>query len=349
MIAAERFKAFDETRNVGLASLQDLKASGSDIYNTVTNKLNEVTGELQAIAAAVKQGAKTPLEMIRSKVDSAVRFTRDTFSALQDLTKFGQKQLEDFIGGLLPDIPGLKNAFRTLTTQCRDNAASRTPGFKKFNDNFNCGTNSGKCSSGEVNNLLGKATGGLFNQIANTFQSMLRSLIALASIGYSAGACKLFTALINGLPDGVVQRGAAGVLALVGGEGNATAVMDIASSIHRVNPSKEIPGLVGRIADNLTTPAAFGVAKLDQLYTGITDSFSVIQPNYDKSEVDGTATVANMGHGLNTSMASSARAYLKTTQFTSMDVPVVGADYSLASTYAARNTVSDPFANLGFA
>lgn len=341
MLNSQRYTSFSKSYNVGLASIKD--AVGEDNYNTITNELKETTEALTNLANSVKQGVKAPLEKIQSTVDDGLRATRDTFSMLEDLTRFSPADLEKKISDMLPDIPGLSGMFRTLASQCRDGAAGSAPGFKPFNDNFGCNDGKGKCSSGAVNGLLSKATGGMFGQIASLFGKMLRSLWTLANLGYSAGLCKIFSALINGMPNNVVQRGAAGLLALHGGSGNSSAVMDIAANMRNTIPSLEVPSLVGRIGTAAVASAAFTGKKKAQFSEGMLGSFSAIEPNYNISKVDGITSTGSIGLNPSKDLSESAGLRLKSNSFSSLSTVNRSSGDAEMSTLSSGRVMASPF------
>lgn len=342
MLVAERFKSFSTSQNLGFAAVENIK--NSDVYNTVTNKLHEVSSELKDVVNGLIQDSGLPVDDIKNLVTDNVRAVKDVFSTLQDITKLTPAAIESQIAEMLPFDRDLQNVFRNLASTCRDPAMAGMPGFKPFNDNFSCGSPSdGRCSSGSVNNLLSKATGGLIGTVARSIQSMLRSVMTLARLGYSGGMCKIFSALINGLPNNVVQRASAGLLALVGGSGNTTAVLDIASSIglmNGINPSREISGLVGRIAENFTIPGNYTPGQFGSLYEGMTTALDVINPGYGTT-VDGLVNIAELGLSKSAAFAETASAWLSgDTNLASFDEP-----YSPAESGGAVGYLTDSFAS----
>lgn len=300
MLSADRFNSFTESTNIGFQAIDKIKSS--DVYNTVTNKLQEASEELKETVKGLIQSSGLPIDQIQDTFNDNVRAVKDTFTTLQKITNFGPSDLEKAISEFLPGGTGvdreIQNMFRGLAAQCRDSTMSSLPGFKPFNDNFGCGSpKDGKCGSAQVSGLLNKLTGGAIGAIGRSIQSMLRSVMALAGLGYSGGMCKIFAALTQGLPSNVLQRAAAGVLATVGGLGNTTAVLDIASSITGiagVNPSREISGLVGRITENLTIPGNYVGAQFGDLYDGVMSAYDDIKPGFNVA-ADGIASVASLG------------------------------------------------------
>lgn len=346
---AQRFQSFTKTENVGLLSVQGV--TSSDVYNTVTNKLAEVSSDLKTMVDSLKQSAKLPTGEISDLIDSSTRAVKDTFTTLQDITKFSPKQIESAIADMLPGNPTMQNAFKNLASSCRNNAMSSLPGFKPFADKLSCGADSGgNCSNSAVSGLLDKITGGAIKATTKALQSMLQSLLTLSKLGYSGNLCGIFGALTRGLPGSVIQRGAAGVLGLLGSSGNVTAVMDVATGImgvKGVNPSKEVPGVVGLITDNFKIPSNMTGNMLGGLYDGITSAYSTIDPGYDKSS-DGLATIANMGSGnSNPAYSTTASAWMsEQNKGLDMVTPAAPSGIGTAVTYVAgktRNVASSIF------
>lgn len=337
---AGRFNSFSQSTNIGLAAVESIKSS--DIYNTASNKLKEVSDELKDVVSGLVQKSGLPIDEIQSVVNDNIRAVKDTFTTLKKLTSFTPTDLENAILDFLPGGTGIdreiQNMFRGLAAQCRDSTMSNMPGFKPFKDNFGCGSPAdGKCGSGQVSGLLNKLTGGAIGAIGRSIQSMLRSVMALAGLGYSGGLCKIFSSLINGLPGNVLQRAAAGVLATVGGLGNTTAVLDVASSIGGmvgINPSKEIGGLVGRITENMTIPGNYKGAALGDLYDGMISAYDTIKPGFDMA-VDGIASVAALGESFsNQNFMDTASSWLaKGTASAGTDAPYAPAGFETAVGY----------------
>lgn len=346
MLAAgtQRFESFAKNTNLGLLSVSEIK--DSDVYNSISNKLQQVSDDLKGMVAGLVQSTGLPVDEIKDKLNTVTRAVRDTFTTLKDLTGFSISDIEKEIAGFIPGGPAMQNAFRNLASQCRNSAMSKSPGFKPFKDKAGCGKpGGGKCSSGEVSGLLNKLTGGAIGAIGQTLQSMLRSLMTLANLGYSGGLCKIFSTLMNGLPSSVIQRGAAGVLATVGGTGTVAGVLDVASAIggiSGINPSREIPGLVDRITTNFKIPDTYTGAALGSLYEGMQSAYETIQPGFDKA-ADGIASIASLGKSaLNSDYAKTAKSWLDMgSASASFDQPYAPEGFESATSYIAGNSSSD--------
>ena len=348
----QRFEQFTKTNNIGFAAIEDIK--NSDVYNAISNKLHEVTDELKSMVNGLVQSTGLPVDEIKDMVNKYQRTVKDTFTTLQSLTKFTPAALEKEIASFIPGGPAMQNAFRNLAAECRDKASSNVPGFKPIKDKMSCGNPSdGKCQSSEVSGFLNKLTGGAIGSIGRAMQNALKALMTLANLGYSGGLCKIFGALMNGLPADIIQRGAAGVLATVAGVGNITGVLDVASAIGGmvgINPSSEINGLVGRITDNFAIPGNYKEGSLAGLYDGMTSAFDTIHPGYDKS-VDGLTSIANLGvPGSNSSFAKTSSEWLGSSFSTaSFDQPYAPSGFESAVSYVGSvgsnisNTLSSWF------
>lgn len=348
MLAAQRFESFSKTQNIGLTTINNIK--NSEVLNTVTNKLKEVTSDLEDRAKSLVQGVLpegVTLSDIDSKVKESIRTVKDTFSTIQDMSKISQSDIEKAISEMLPDNPAIQNAFRTLTRQCRDNAMSNVPGFKPFSDNKNCGNSGdGKCKSGEVSGFLSKLTDGAIGTVARALQSLLKTLIALGNMGYSAGLCKLFATLANGMPPGVVQKGAAMLIATIGGKGNANGVMDISANMGTAVPAREIPGLVKRVSENFSVPENYNSATQSSLYLGMDAALGFIDPGHDVFETNSSSisSISSMGKQ-NEAFASTANSYIRDTDLTDFNTPVTKSGWDKAVAYIG-DKVSNPFASI---
>lgn len=332
MLPSQRFETFSKTQNIGITTVSSLKSS--DVYNTVTNKLTEITDELRDIANSVT-GTVLPkgvtLQNIGDKIDEAIRATKDTFTTIRDYTSMSVRDIENAIADLLPGDPTLQNMFRNLTSQCRDSALGSRPSFKPFKDAGKCGSGNGKCDTVSTNGLFNKLTGGLIGAVTRTIQSLLDTLATLANLGYSAGMCKIFGALVENLPSGVIQRGAAAVLAVQGGKGNTSAILDVTANMGRVNPSREIPGLTKRVAENYKTPDNFKPGTRDTLYEGYATALGSIQPGYNKTEDDLT-TIENLGK-TNTELAETMQEYMGSNKVIDFNEPVMFEDLDMTAVY----------------
>ncbi len=345
MLNATKFESFSQSANLGLTDVT--KIANADLLNTVTNQLQTASASMKEMASGLIQGV-LPFDSAeaQSVLDSGIRTVRDTFSTLQNITGINQSQIEAEIASVLPGGSVMQKAFKDLSATCRQNGLSKMPGFKPYPDKMGCGSpGNGACGTGEVSGFLGKLTGGAIGAIGTAIQSILRSLTALANIGYSGGLCKIFSALTNalGASPAVVQRGAAGLLATVGLAGNMTAVMDIAGNMGDAIPSAEVPGLVSMISGNFTAPGDFVNGKMGALYGASMDAFSLIQPGFDKAS-DGIYSLANMSH--NDAFGQTAQAFLNEGTFTDLTTPVYEEGKEMAVAYLG-DKMNDAFSGLG--
>lgn len=341
MIAMQRFNTFATSQNLGFGDLSTIK--NSEVYNTVTNKLKEVSSDLEKTAKSAIQGylpEGVDIDDVNALVKEGIRNTKDTFTALKNMSNFSVSDIENEIASLLPGDRDIQNSFRTLAAVCRDNALSKTPGFKPFEDKIGCGTpGKGKCQSGQVSGFFSKLTNGAIETVKSSIQQMLRALISLGNLGYSGNLCKIFTALTDKLSPNVIQRGAASLLATFGGSGNLPAVFDIASSLApNINPSLEIPSLVGRISENFAIPTNISVTGYKDLYDGFLTALDSIGPGWSV----GTATmssIASMGSS-NGGLMSVASEYIKgSTTFSLDSAPDMNNDICSAAAYATPKVV----------
>lgn len=283
MIPGQRFQPLDLETNLGL--VDPFKVNSSEILNLATNQLAEVTSGLDDFIKSIKQSVGNPLGDLTSLLDKGIRSTRDAFSAMADISKFSPRDIESAIADMLPGDKTLQNVFKNVTAQCRNKGMSGMGGFRPYKDSFGCGTpGGGKCSSSQMSGLLDKLTGGAYSSVGRSLNSMLKSVMALGNMGYDAGLCKIFGELVKGMPSGIVQRGAAGLLALTGKAGNTSGVMDIASSMGNVIPSLEIPALVGMATSNFKTPMNFIKNSFPDLTDGYMTALDSIQPAWNKSD-----------------------------------------------------------------
>lgn len=360
MFPGERFSTYSKSQNIGFVDISKIK--DSEVYNTVTNKLREVSKELESTAKSVIQGvlpegvttddiknkykqAKEVASGVKDKIDESVRAVKDTFTAIQDLTNITQTELENAIGDILPNDPAIRNAFRTLARSCRDNALGRTPGFKPFNDTASCGTpGQGKCQSGEIRGFLDKLTNGAIGSISRSIQSILKSLIALGNLGYSGSLCKIFAVLANGMPSGVIQRGAASLLATFGGIGNVPAVMDISANMGNSNPSLEIPGLTKRITENFKAPLNVNGANSKEFYDGYMTAMDAVSPGSLFSSATGLPSIAALGKS-NSDFTKLSGSFIKNSGSFSLSTPSTSSDINRALAYVG-DKVKDPYAGI---
>lgn len=350
MIKANRFESLNTTTNLGLADFQNIKDSA--IYNTVSNKLEAASDSLMSIIDTIEQGISTPLEAVQSAFDESVRSVTDVFSAIESATNFTPKDIEDRISEMFPDDSVLKKMFKSLTSECRDNAMNGNSGFKPFDDSAGCGSPAdGKCGTGEVSGLLDKATGGMIGKIARSIQNTLKAVMTLAKMGYSAGMCKIFSALINNLPNGVVQRASAGVLAAVGTRGNTKAVLDIgASLINRagVNPAKEVKGLVNIVTSNFKKPSDTKPNQEGGLFEGVMTTFDIIDKGFDKG-IQGVSSVVKMATNATSDFKKIAGSYLASQPIPDdPDVPFAPAGFEYAAPINAGVSSDSDWSYTGF-
>lgn len=340
---AQRFTSYDLDSNLGLLNITKTKDTG--VYNNVANQLKQTSSEVQSFLASATQGITPDLSSVLETRDNLVRQTRDVFSSIKDLTGLSQREIQTEIASFMPD-PVTRSAFENLSNQCKRRAQGLNPNFKKPKDKASCGKG-GSCSSSQVSGLLNKATGGLIGLIGKTFSEILKTLTALATLGFDANMCKIFGELIKGLDNNTVQKGAAFLLANQGLKGNTTAVLDIASSMGTgrtgIVPSLEIPGLVGMAVSNFTKPNSYS----DKLAGGWMDGYDTameeIQPGWRASDEDGIPSIANVCSKKNNEyldMAETAAAN-RDFGFEDYDTPVAYDEDAFAGTYSAWNGVDN--------
>lgn len=293
MIPAQRMQFLDKETNVGL--IDPLKVKANDILNVATNQLSEVTAGIADFIKNISQSVKAPAGMLTNLLDQGIRMARDAFSAMSDIASLSPRSIESAIASMLPGNPMIQNAFKNITAQCRNKGLGTNSGFKPYNDSFGCGKGQGACNSSEVRGLLDKMTGGAASAFTRTLNSMLKSVLALGRMGYDAGLCKVFGELIKGMPSNIVQRGAAGLLGLLGSNGNTSAVLDITANMGNSIPSLEIPGLVGIAMSNFTTPGNFNPNTMTDLADGYMTAMDSIQPGWNVSEAGTMLSMANIG------------------------------------------------------
>lgn len=358
--SAERFKNFNNQTSLGF--LDTAKADATGMFNDVKNKLDDTKAAVNDFIASAKQKAldspigeawktaKAVKKELTSLVDSVTRAAKDAFSFLNNLAGMAMSEINSLIDWMIPDDKTLNNLFKSLSNECKKNGLGYGNGFRPFSPSFNCSSGQpGACQSGQVGDLMNRATGGEYGGIMGSLGQMLSKVTALANIGFSASMCKIFASLIKGMPNNVVQRAAASVLAVQGSRGNTSAILDIGASLpFGVNPSLEIAGLVGIAATNFTRPSNYlsqdDVDLMDGYFTAF-DSIapgwgSTTEPGYDGQQFGNIAGLGYPNELLQDSMrtAHSVQApdmgeWNEPTILT--DTQCIRASYSVADNYAA--------------
>lgn len=294
-ITATRFKMLDSETNVAVSDFSNPQTSS--IFNSPNLELKAMDTDMSGF---LKQGiadGSISLTPTADTANSALRKTKDAFSSLKSVQSLSSKSLDNYVAGMFPNSPQAASAYKQLASSCRTGPMGRYNSGKPFDFNINCnGSNnksSGGCTSG-FSNVLNKLTGGAYNSLFSDLNQSLSNLVALATTGFNANMCGVFSALTGGLDTKVITRGAGMLLGSLGSSGNLLGVFDLAKSTAGMadvagNVLKEIPSGISNVFNNFQKPDMPETA-----FSGLNQSINMSMDNFDtnwnKSSLDGIAS-----------------------------------------------------------
>lgn len=321
-IPALRFKALDGETNVGTVDITSIKTS--DIFTSANNALKQATDDLKGLLSTVKQTAEGPLALLKSASDTVTRATQDIFSGLKDITGLTPKMVEGQIASLLPNNPIIQNAFKSLTSQCKNGGLNKHINNRGFKDRFGCGSGKGKCASAEINGLLNKLTNGALGDAVKGLNSALQALVALANMGYDIGLCKVFQSLVDsmGISNNVASRGLSSLLGQLSASGNTRGVIDLAASSAGLFPLLENPGAIGQAVGSYSLGlggaalGGLGLSAARGLVTRFDAGMEILQDGWRSSSLSGVSdSLLNTGMCYSSDFSDGIQAEVTSTAF----------------------------------
>jgi hypothetical protein len=262
VIASKRFDSLHTDFNVATETFASIKDATKTTINSADEFAKEALSPLKDLVSQIKGLNQTASSAAMDSVKAATRFTDDMFGTFTDVAKIPEATLNSLLNDILPSGPGASATNKKLADTiriCRGNAG-RGLGLSSKVKLPNCdGLSFG------VNNCSKTDTAGLLNSLLNSdlakavkaIESLLRKIVSLASMGFAAGLCGVFAAVVNGVSNKSVLTQAAGILLNAEGKsGNTQAVLDISKSLSGINVVPSYANTTANIAENLTAPTS---------------------------------------------------------------------------------------------
>lgn len=294
-VAAKRFAFQGEETNLAVTSFIDSKTS--ELFNSPNNELKEMGKDMSDF---LSQSIAIP-EIDLSVPDDfkdLTRIAKDSWTSVKDLSKLSVNDLNKHVEGLFPDNPGATAAFKKLSQSCKTSSTGKFSAGKPFDTNIDCNGKSrasgGGCTSG-INDIISKLSGGSYNSAFNDLNRSLSNLVSLATMGYKANMCGVFTALTGGIGSDLVKsKGASMILGELGSSGNLRGVFDLAKST--AGPGfaviKNIPNGISNVFSNFKLPFDSKETELASLSESVSLSMESFDNKWDRSSFDNMASVS---------------------------------------------------------
>lgn len=288
-IQTKRFDTLHEDFNIASESFAQIRDAGKSVINSEDAFAAVDLSPLEEMVNQLKEMDQGVVEEAMSALEQATRFADDMFGTFTDLAALPASMVDNLLRDILPAntgnnavISGLANVIKT----CQSNAGRGLGLNSKFKlpncDSMSFGTKN--CSSSNTGNLLSKALGAandLFAKAVDVLGNILRKIVSLASMGFAAGLCGVFAAVIDGVTDKSVITKAAGILLNAEGKGgNTQAVFDISKSLTGINVPAMFPSTIRNVAENISAPLNFFKNDVGVFSEKLTASMDAIDPGY---------------------------------------------------------------------
>lgn len=307
-IATSRFEGMHRDFNVASESFTKIKDATDSVINSATDFLDVNLDPLMDLVDQLKDMKQDAVDEAMGAIEKATRFTDDMFGTFTDLASLPGDLVNGMLKDLIPDVnssllKGLTDIFKI----CKSNAG-RGVGMKgkKFKPPSCSGLTMGtkNCSNtntaGVLNGILGGIGGviggvaDLFNKAVGVFDNLLKKIVSLASIGFSANLCGVFSALIDGVKDKSIITLAAGVLLNAEGKaGNIQAAFDIGKNLSGINVPSMFPSTISNIAENLKNPIGMVKNSIGQFSQAVTGTLESIDSKFLGSNL--VPSIASLG------------------------------------------------------
>lgn len=302
-IQAKRFEMLGRETNLPVADF--LSSMGNDVMNSAENALSEIDDAIKSLIDGAKQS--DVMSALSSATDEGMRAVKDAISAMKDIKNWSEHAITDFINGLLPNDNIFKRLFSTLSSKCKNAAASGINFGSDFDISSNCGNANGRtgCDSAQFNNILNGLSGGLLGDMFKSAGQMINAIMALAKIGFDLGICGVLSALsgmVGGNKD-VLGIAAGSLFGTLGSNGNTKGIFSLANDTVSMGlkVSSVVPGAVG-LAINNFNPKGIGNDAFDR-FSG---SMEILSGENWNKDSNGNLSVADYtGHNVDYSLAAA--------------------------------------------
>ena len=305
-ISAKRFQCLSgETDPI----YGDLLTGGDANYNSVTNELMDISGDMSKFIESADTNipdpqslldeAKENLNEITPDIDlgAPLREAKGLMGGLRDMSGLAPKALEQSVAGMLPNNQLAQSSFNKLARQCKNNAGGYGGLGKPYSPSMNCnGRNkkagSGGCSSSSFGDILSKLTNGDFSGVFRDLNALLGSLFGLSKYGYNLNMCGVFGSLTNSL-DGageVASRASAGLLSALSLDQNINGITDLAGTVVRdgLTPWLEVPGSANMVMAGVSMPDDLMERDYSQMAERIMGSAEAVDNDWTTSDYMGS-------------------------------------------------------------
>lgn len=280
-ISAKRFTGLDEETNTAIADF--FTVDNTAILNSANNEIKQITSALkefidsasQAIdidsimktASELEAEAEAAAASVGSAIEEGTRMVKGAMSEAMNMASLAEAEVEGFvsdissglesvIGGTLEGAASIVQAgamLSQLSKTCK-HSSGRYRGYgRPYGNQTNCNgrtrkSNSRSACSSNTNslaNILNKLTKGDFKGLFTDLDAVLRSIMALAGMGYDLNMCGVFGALAMAISNNnISSRASAGLLSGLNSNHNTFGVLDLAGSSAGLHTVLEKPNAV---------------------------------------------------------------------------------------------------------
>ena len=299
-IATSRFEGLHKDFNVASESFASIRDATESVINSAEDFIELNTEPLRDMVDQLKEMKQEAVESATDLLEKATRFTDDMFGTFTDLAALPGEIVDGLIKDLIPDeSSAIAKGLAGIIKTCKSNAGRGLGGKKKFKppscEGMSFGTKN--CSNSNTAGVLGGLLGdglGLLNKAISVFDAILKKIVSLASMGFAAGLCGVFSALIDSVVDKSIVTLAAGTLLNAEGVGgNMQAVFDIGKNLSGINVPAMFPSTISNIAQNMTAPLSFIKNGIGQFADSVTGTLEAIDPDF--LGVGAIASIASLG------------------------------------------------------
>lgn len=373
-IIKERYEFLTKETNV--ATSEFTKIANNDIFNSVSNKLDEITVKLKDFFKNNQAQGLDELNKFYEEMGTTAVFDKMNLSGLGiDLSKIEFRSLRDLVGTVYnygklvnTELKKVKDAifngdsavtaaFDQLSGNCQTGALDVGLPGELFDTDIDCGGGNSKCSASKINNLLNKATGGEYSKAGDNLNSLLRSLINLTNLSYNNNLCSAYLALekyilkSNAANLTLVGTAMSSILQNLTNTGNSRGIMDFAKAVAEkkidlgLYNSNTIPSIVGVY----NTPNTVTEEYFPEYGESLLSMLRTYSKSYNSSSQDGIVSVASVNKTYNNAMSTVLGSLTSNHAYGSSDLNKVNTSKESvwSSAFSSLSKYKDPVSDFG--
>lgn len=365
-ISAKRFTGLEEETNTAVADF--FTVDNTAILNSANNEVSEITSALKEFIDSANQAIdvdsimKTASELqaeaadlasgIGSAIEAGTRMVKGAMSEAMNMASMAEAEVEGFVSGISSGLESViggtvegaaaliqaASAMSQLSKTCKKSSGRYGRHGKPYGNQSDCNGRKRKsnkrsaCSSNanSLANVLNKLTKGDFKGLFSNLDDVLKSIMALAGMGYDLNMCGVFGALAMGISNNnLLSRASAGLLSGLNSNRNTFGVLDLASSSAGLHTILEKPNAVYDTTRAYTIPNEIRQREYSDFADRSVGALELFDSNWKSSSYD---------NGLSTSKLNGR----------SNDFITVMNSRATANVYPTSDLNSAPSDDLGF-